>query len=280
MIGGGLPGDTVPGFIISEVKRNHNGALVLCLWIFLTGSDPASRSQIGDVGTPRQTSNVRVPFVGCKSDGQVGPLEAPAGRTEIVRTSTRAAQRLAYYKARYGFGVLAPRDWHCFSTYGSSGSSLYVSPEPIDPARLFSATWKGFSGQVIQISVSDAGTSGRFQVAKIIARVFPDYRQFVRDVIAEGAEPASSFPIGPYPHDKLTYRSKRIVEFETPADVKGLGTDSRLQGDTDPISGVAILFGDDTSLVQLSTRLPVQDRELTRVIVEQVEREVAHSKAQ
>jgi hypothetical protein len=27
---------------------------------------------------------------------------------------------------------------------------------------------------------------GRFQVAKIIARVFPDYRQFVRDVIAEG----------------------------------------------------------------------------------------------
>jgi hypothetical protein len=71
-----------------------------------------------------------------------------------------------------------------------------------------------------------------------------------------------------------------MVEYETPADVEGLGTDSRLPGDTNPISGVAILFGDDTSLVQLSTRLSVQDRELTPVIIEQVEREVAHSKAQ
>jgi hypothetical protein len=145
---------------------------------------------------------------------------------------------------------------------------------------MFSPAWEGFSGQLIQISVSDGHTSGRFQVAKIIARIFPDYRKFVRDVIAEGTEPASSFPVGPYPHDKLTYRSKRIVEFETPANVKGLGTDSRLQADTDPISGVAILFGDDTSLVQLSTRLPARDRELRPVIIEQVEREVAHSKDQ
>lgn len=155
-----------------------------------------------------------------------------------------------------------------------------MSPEPIDPARLFSQSWKGFSGPLIQVSVSDGGTSGRFQVAKTIARVFPDYRQSVRDVIAESIEPASSFPVGPYPHDKLTYRSRRIVEFETSAEADGLGTDSRLQSNTDPIMGVAILFGGDPSLVQLSARLPAQDREMTRVIIERVEREVAHSEVQ
>jgi hypothetical protein len=257
----------------------HIAGVLLCPWICLIAADPALPSQIGDVSTSRHTSTVMVPFVGCKSDGQLGPLEAPAGRTESLSISTGAAY-LAYYKAKNGFGVLAPRHWHCFSTYGSSGSSLYVSPEPIDPARLFSQSWKGFSGPLIQVSVSDGGTSGRFQVAKTIARVFPDYRQSVRDVIAESIEPASSFPVGPYPHDKLTYRSRRIVEFETSAEADGLGTDSRLQSNTDPIMGVAILFGGDPSLVQLSARLPAQDREMTRVIIERVEREVAHSEVQ
>jgi|GEM_PF-6681052 len=40
------------------------------------------------------------------------------------------------------------------------------------------------------------------------------------------------------------------------------GTDSRLQPDPTPILGVAILLpGGDTSLIQLSARLPAQDRD-------------------
>lgn len=230
-----------------------------------------SRTAGGAISTLRAVP----PFIGCKSDGQVGPLDAPTGHAPpAMKLSLAAAQRLAYYKAENGLGVLAPRGWHCFSTYGSNGSSLFVSPEVIDAANLFSPEWKGFAGPAIQISVVDGGTSGRFQVARVIARVFPSRGQFVRDVIAEGIEPAASFPAGPYPQDKLTYRSKNIVEFETPANTEGLGTASRLQTSSKPIRGVAILLSaDDTSLSQLSARLPEQDHDLTNTIIQQVERD-------
>ena len=127
------------------------------------------------------------------------------------------AQRLAYYKAQEGVGVLAPKGWRCIETYGSNGATLYVSPDAINAADLFSASWKGFSGPVIQISSVDGDTSGLFEVAKTIARVFPAHRAFVEGVIAEGIEPASSFPYGPYPADTLRYRRENIVEFRTPA---------------------------------------------------------------
>jgi hypothetical protein len=194
---------------------------------------------------------------------------------KAVTVSAEAAHRLAYYKAETGFGVLAPRGWHCFSTYGSDGSNLFVSPEPIvDSATLFSPDWKGLRGQAIQVSVSYGGTSGRFAVARTIARVFPDFKAFAQQVIAEGIEPASSFPSGPYPRDKLTYVDKKTVEFETPANTKGLGTDSRLQIDASPIQGVAILFGSEMDLVQLSVRVSEKDRDLVRPILLRIEGEV------
>jgi hypothetical protein len=117
-------------------------------------------------------------------------------------------------------------------------------------------------------------------VAEIIARAFPDYREFVRGVIAEGIEPASSFPLGPYPTDKMTYRNKKVVEFETPSNSNGLGTHSRLQTNADPIRGVAILFGQEPSLVQASVRLSAEDQILIQIVVRQIEREVAESDGQ
>jgi hypothetical protein len=229
---------------------------------------------------PTQGVVVQVPFVGCASDGQAGPQQAPTGKSKAVAIPAEVAQRLAYYKAEYGAGVLAPHGWHCFSTYGSDGSILFVSSDPIDPKAPFSDSWKGFSGQAIEVSISSGGTSGRFEVAKVIERVFPEYKAFAENVIAEGIEPASSFPFGPYPKDKLTYRSKSIVEYETPANTEGLGTVSRLQANASPIDGVAILSGADTDLVLLSARLAEKDRDLIQTIVRQVEKESAESKAQ
>jgi hypothetical protein len=225
---------------------------------------------------PTHATTIRVPFVGCKSDGQLGPIKAPANPGVPILVSVPAAQKLAYYKPRYGLGVLAPRGWHCFSTYGSNGSNLYVSPNAIKRAALFSTDWKGFTGQVIQVSVSYGGTSGRFEVAKTIARVFPDREDFVRQVIAEGNEP-SHYPFGPYSSDKLTYRDKSIVEYETPANTQGLGTDSNLQSNSSPIRGVAILSGKEPDLVQLSIRLSRDDHGLTQAIIRQVESEAATS---
>jgi hypothetical protein len=157
---------------------------------------------------------------------------------------------------------------------------LYVTPEPIESAALFSSEWKGFSGQAIQVSVSIGDTSGRFSVARTIARVFPDHKQFVQDVVAEGIEPASSFPSGPYPADRLTYRNKKVVEFETPPHLEGLGTSSMLRANSSPIRGVAILLGKEPSLVQASVRLSAESQNLIRTIVRQIEREAAESDGQ
>jgi hypothetical protein len=214
-----------------------------------------------------------VPFVGCKSDGQGGPLEAPKGKSKILPIAKEKAQRLAYYKAEQGVGVLAPRGWYCFETYGSNGGSLFVSSQPIDADTLFSTSWKGFTGPVIQMSAELGGTSGRFGVARIIARVFPAHRAFVRKVIAEGIERAGDFPSGPYPNDKLIYRSKETVEYETPAHTDGMGTQSRLQKNGDPIRGVAILVGPDTDLFSLAMRLPYETNDLAPIIIQQVERD-------
>lgn len=187
-----------------------------------------------------------------------------------------AAQHLSYYKAENGFGTLGPKGWHCFGTYGSYGATLYVSPDSINPRGLLSTSWEGFAGPAIQISTIDGDTSGRFEVAKIIARAFPTHKGLVEGVIAEGIEPASSFPYGAYPADSLKYRGENIVEFQTPAQTEGLGTAScRLQKNERPISGVAILFGEEPNLVLLCVRLPSQANDLTQFITRQTERGAA-----
>ncbi len=73
-----------------------------------------------------------VPFIGCRSDGQAGPLAAPKGKNAVVDVSGKEARELAFYTAGLDLGVLAPRGWHCFGVYGSSGEALYVTPDPVD----------------------------------------------------------------------------------------------------------------------------------------------------
>jgi hypothetical protein len=216
-----------------------------------------------------------VPLVRCGSDGQLGPIQPSSGRSKAIAMSipAEAAQHLAYYKAQ--IGVLAPRGWYCFGTYGSNGQTLYVSPDPINPADLFSTSWKGFAGPVVQISREDGDTSGRFGVAKTIARLFPARKAFVEGAIAEGIKSATSFPYGPYPADTLKYRNENIVEFLTPAQKDGLGTASRLQKSDTPISGVAILFGEEPNLLRLWLRLPSEISDFAQLIIQQTERGVS-----
>lgn len=69
--------------------------------------------------------------------------------------------------------------------------------------------------------------------------------------------------------------SKRIVEFQTPADTDGLGTASRLVRNGTPISGVAILYGEEPNLLQLSLRLTSDTADLAPTIVLVTEGEAA-----
>jgi hypothetical protein len=265
--------------MIAAMKATH---LLLASLVFFVAmaAGRVAFAQASPAAKPVPSAAVTVPFVGCASDGQAGPQAAPTGKSLAVAIPAAMAQRLAYYKSEYGPGVLAPRGWNCFSSYGSDGSNLFVSPDPINTSDLSSMDWKGFTGQVIEVSEMVGGTSGRFEVAKVIARVFPAYKAFAQKVIAEGLEPASDFPFGPYPGDRLTYRSKSVVEFETPANTQGLGTDSYLQANASPIYGVAIVAGADTDLVQLSARVPASDSDLIPGMVGQAEKEAAADSGQ
>ena len=227
--------------------------------------------------TPASKAPVRVPFVGCKSDGQVGPVKAPIGESKFVALTPDVSNRLAYYESAQKIAVLAPRGWYCFGTYGSNGESLFVSPQEFNTTDLFSANWSGFAGSVIQITREYGDTSGRFGVADAIARVFPTHKAFVDAIIKEGIEPASSFTSGPYPADKLVYKNKEVVEYETPAQKDGLGTNSRLRKNEAPISGVAILKGQTPDLLFLAARLPPDLTDLTSAIIQQVERDAGYS---
>jgi hypothetical protein len=78
-----------------------------------------------------KTSVVRVPFVGCESDGDDGRKDAPEGESTEVGLDGKDSKRLAYYRSERSAGVLAPRGWHGFGTYGLWGSRIIVTPDPL-----------------------------------------------------------------------------------------------------------------------------------------------------
>jgi hypothetical protein len=184
-----------------------------------------------------------------------------------VQIDARAVHKLAYYKTSYGSGVLAPRDWHCFGTFGSDGISMFVSPRPIKRDDLFGPGWRGFAGPVVQIDNLDGTTSGRFEVAPVIARVFPAQKAFVQSVIDLFDQPANTYTFGPFPSDKLIVQNERLVQFQTLPRSEGLGTMSRLKANDDPIDGVAILEGKNPDLLMLRVRLASPQRDLAPVII-------------
>ncbi len=205
---------------------------------------------------------VAVPFVGCRSDGQLGPQPAPRKPREIIRVPGKAAGELAFYESDE-MGVLAPRGWRCIGLSGSNGSILIVTPEQPgeDSFRI--------KGPAVQLTFSVGDTSGRFEAAKIAARLFPSRRAFVEGVIGEGIEPATAFPLGPPATDAVKRYGDNAAEFVTPAGAEGLGTMSRLVKSDLPISGAATIDSENNVLT-LDVRLPPRLQHISRSIVESV----------
>src|ERR1019366_5367699 len=118
------------------------------------------------------------------------------------------------------------------------------------------------------------GTSGRYDVAKYSARLFAKQEQkFIAGVIAEGIEPKKNFPFGPYPADKLAYKTPLLVEFQTPGNKDGLGTSDRLQKNAQPVVGMATVKqdSDGPDFFLLTVRLPANQAGLAPAIVAQAE---------
>ena len=213
-----------------------------------------------------------VPFVGCPADGQAGPVNPPHEKDKLVSIPLDLAQEFAYYSAGNS-GVLAPRGWHCFEVYGSSGGALFVAPGQFDSATIFSGAWPGFTGPAIELSNTSTDTSGRFEAARTIARAFPAQMEFVRQVEAEGIDEDAPYPAGPFPTDTLKYINRDAVEYLTPPNERGLGTLSKLKVNDGSIMGVAILRLEKGSLIQLSVRLPNEMVRMRPIIIQELERE-------
>src|ERR1017187_210346 len=117
------------------------------------------------------TALAAVPFVGCAAEGMSGPVAAPSGQPRPLSIPLDAASRLTYYSDSSdsgGLGVLAPRGWHCYETYGSDGAYLIVSPKPVSADTIYAVRRpQGFTEPVVVLSWNDGFTSGREEVSAV-----------------------------------------------------------------------------------------------------------------
>jgi len=215
---------------------------------------------------------MRVPFVGCRSDGQVGPRRAPKARNTPVLPSD-VAKQLAYYAASDGPGVLAPRSWYCFGVYGSNGSGLVVTPKKLIPAAFFKQPQFRTKDYGVELAYDYGGTSGRWAVAEAIARYFPRHRDFIQHNF-QGLE-IGPLPSGPYPDDRFTQRTDKLVQYITPPMTKGAGTTWVLAPSAQPVQGLAMLVNesDGPDLYRVNVRLPHAYSSLATVILASARRE-------
>jgi hypothetical protein len=250
------------------LKLGHLYSVLIAVSLWFPASSLAQRNPHK---SNVKASFVSVPFVGCESDGQVGPEPAPEGPDKPVWLNAVAnPERLAYYQSESSAGVLAPRGWHGFGTYGSMGSTIIVTPDPIKSYDDLGA----ITGPFIKVVRRSGETSGRFEVAQVAARVFPTLREYAKGVIKENLYPEGDFPFGPYPRDKLTYLSDLVVEYETPPHCDGLGTEYGYASNGEPISGVAMILGGDSPYLEILTvRLMPDKNYLAPQIIKQFKRD-------
>jgi hypothetical protein len=214
------------------------------------------------LAAPAAAQEAPVPFVGCASDGQQGPMAAPDGKGQTPTAPAAVADRLAYY-ASNDLGVLAPRGWHCFGLYGSNGSGLYVTPEP-HGEDLFDLP-APLTGPIVQVHFSLGSTSGRFEAARVAGRLFPARRAFV-DSVQDEENIEADFALVPYATDRTTLLNDHEARFETPAGKDGIGIGGRMAPGKDPVLGYAGMTPDN-DLLWVGARLPAGERDLATAIV-------------
>jgi hypothetical protein len=177
------------------------------------------------------------------------------------------AARIAYYQAVDGPGVFAPRGWHCQTWRGSHGAFIIVTPTA--PPEIIPR--ESVQGPGVIAIESNGGTGGRFEVAEVSARLFPDVMaDFIARVKAEGFPSPDFSKIKPYPDDQYTYLNPKLVKFTTPAHHDGIGTGIFVPS-ADPVRGVVSLAAGDereTNLLQFRLRLSPSDDRLAQALID------------
>lgn len=263
--------------------------LVLVLALIVSGTAARAEASLSPTAAPlmdkflatltpplarAQLVEAEVPAVGCPMDGQQGPQAAPKLAKSVRVVVPQGMQSaLALYSGDddTATGVLAPRGWDCFGTYGSSGVTLYVVPRRLRGAILDRAD-KIKGGPVVMRTLASGGTSGRFTVAHVSARIFPRIRAFVEGVRKEGVDSAKDYVFTPWPKDRLDRLSDFVVSYVTPPRAEGLGTAVGPSPGGEPIAGLAFLSDwegkdDGPNLINIAIRLDARDRRLSTGII-------------
>jgi hypothetical protein len=237
---------------LADVPALHPDTLALINKFMATLSPPILR---------RRLVEADIPAIVCPLDGQAGPQDAPTlPKTMRVVVPEGTASALAYYSAFEGMGAgaLAPKGWDCFGTYGSGGSSLYVTPDHFS-APIPYRPEKVKDGPVVMKDHFISATSGHFPVAQISARIFPLARTFVERVRDEGLDDASNYVFAPWATDRLNYLSDFAVSYVTPSGANGVGTAFGPAPGKEAISGLVFLTvignEEDPNLERLAVRL-------------------------
>ncbi len=118
---------------------------------------------------------------------------------------------------------------------------------------------------------SYGGTEGRFEVAEVSVRLFPQVMaDFIAPVKAEGFPYPDFSKIKPYYDDRYKYLTRKLVTFTTPAQLDGIGT-GVLVPSADSVRGLVSLSpeeGRDTNLLQFDLRLPSTEARLAQALLE------------
>jgi hypothetical protein len=214
-------------------------------------------------------SRTEVPAIGCPQDGQVGPQDAPAlPKTVSVTVPAGMGRFLAFYSVSEGIesGILAPKGWDCFGTYGSDGNTLYVVPNRLG-GDILDRSEKVKNGPAVTKRISIGGTSGRFNVAKIGGRIFPSARAFALRVRKEGLDDPKEYVFTRWPADRIVRLSEFAASYMTPPRANGLGTAFGLEPEREPVFGLVFLTdieerNDGPLLEGISVRLDQDNRQL------------------
>jgi len=171
----------------------------------------------GLAATPALASST-IPFVGCPGTDMAGPVDPPSGQPVIVDMPASVAAKLALYVG-HGLGFLAPRGWKCRGAWGNAIGSLWATPQ----------TGDSDTGPVIVVIVGSAETGpGTSFVQRYCSQYFQKICSKSR-FLKLARQPGSVFEdeslVPRFGTDTLHYISGSKLQYRTPADHRGLGTE-------------------------------------------------------
>jgi hypothetical protein len=210
-------------------------------------------------------ADAQIPAAPCLTTGMTGETGLPnLPMAFTLKVPAQLASKLAYYKGTGATGVLGPRGWTCRQYFGSSGSRLKIAPTggAFEEDAKYENSIK-YSGELIERSLSIGDTSGRSEVARVAARIFPVVNDFVDQLREQGIIDKS---VDPLPGDTYFYLSPTVAIFRTERDDEGIA--GRATGA--PMLGLAYLMkepGQAPDLTLLKARLGTANSDLVPIIL-------------